>query len=78
MAKKTNEQLLIKEATAMGYASTDDMLERENTDSVTTGICTEEGCWFVTSSIEADSDDGFCEECEKNTIKSVFILAGVI
>ena len=68
MAKKTNEQLLIKAA----------MLERENTDSVTTGICTEEGCWFVTSSIEADSDDGFCEECEKNTIKSVFILAGVI
>lgn len=70
--------LLKKAANTMGYASVDDMLETEVTDSIATGICTEKGCHYVTSSIEPDSEDGMCEECEKNTVKSVFILAGLI
>lgn len=70
--------LLKKAADTMGYASVDDMLKHEVTDSVATGICTEKGCHFVTSSIEPDSEDGMCDECGKNAIKSVFVLAGLI
>ena len=80
MALHESEQdrLLKKAASTVGYESVDDMLKAEITDSVATGVCTAPGCGFVTISIEPDCEDGWCEDCDENTVKSVFVLAGVI
>ncbi len=40
------------------------------------GICTE--CEWIIENIEQDQEEGYCDECQKNTVKSILILAGVI
>lgn len=41
------------------------------------GICTNDGCDF-TIDYEPDCDSGWCEECETNTVQSVYMLAGIM
>lgn len=52
------------------------MLEHFVTDSVCPGICTE--CKGVEQSCEPDARENHCEECETDTVRSIFDLAGVI
>jgi hypothetical protein len=47
------------------------------TDSVCPGICMTPGCNYTTQ-VEPDCSDGWCEECQKNTIKSAMILGEII
>lgn len=54
-----------------------DMLEQATFDSVATGICTNPDCDYTTE-IEPDSRDGWCGNCETNTVKSCLVLAGII
>ena len=44
-------------------------------DGVAPAICT--NCGYTTE-MEPDQDRGWCESCEKNTVKSGLILAGMI
>lgn len=60
-----------------GFDDTMDLLEEYVTDSVTPGICMNEDCDYCTDT-EPDSDSGWCEECETNTVCSCMMLAGII
>lgn len=60
-----------------GYDDIMDMLQAATFDSVSPGICMNDGCDY-TCDIEPDSDSGWCEECNTNTIHSALILAGII
>lgn len=53
----------------------EEMLAVAAQDSVVPGICTE--CGEITD-VEPDQDEGYCESCEKNTVKSCMVLSGVI
>ena len=60
-----------------GYDDTFDMLEAVTFDSVAPGICKNPDCTY-TCNVEPDSDSGWCEVCETNSVVSCLILAGVI
>jgi len=60
-----------------GFPDTDTLLESTINDDVVPGICTEKGCDY-TCSVEPDSDRGYCEVCQAQTVKSCLVLAGLI
>jgi hypothetical protein len=64
-------------AEAEGFSDPLDLLENAVTDSVVTGICTNDGCDY-TCDVEPDSTSGYCENCGTNTVSSCLVLAGVI
>ena len=45
--------------------------------STVPGICTNSLCYNVYN-YEPDQDEGWCDSCESNTVKSGLILAGMI
>jgi hypothetical protein len=49
----------------------------EAQDSVVIGICRNKGCDYTTE-VEPDCYDGWCEECESNTVRSIVSLMGII
>lgn len=58
-----------------GYNDMYDMLEAATFDSVAPGICRECG---YSIEVEPDSDSGWCEECNKGSVVSCLVLAGII
>jgi len=54
-----------------------EMLEEATCDSVAKGICMNPGCDYSTT-VEPDCTDGFCEECETQTVQSCLVIAGLI
>lgn len=50
-----------------------EFLEAFAFDSVIPGICMTEGCDY-TSDVEPDQDRGWCEECNKPTVKCGLML----
>jgi hypothetical protein len=54
-----------------------DYLDQYGDESVIPGICTNDGCNQV-EFVEPDCHDGFCSECNTNTIKSGHVLLGII
>lgn len=40
-------------------------------------ICMNDGCDYVTD-MEPDQDAGWCDECKTHSVKSAYILAGII
>jgi len=60
-----------------GFDDELDMLEEASIDNVVPGICMNEDCDY-TMNVEPDSDSGWCEECESNTVTSCLMLAGII
>ena len=54
-----------------------EMLQEATFDSVAKGICMNEGCDY-TCEVEPDSDNGYCEICGTNTVKSCLMIAGII
>ncbi len=60
-----------------GYANVLDLCEAYITDSVAPGICTNKDCDYTTE-VEPDQGGGYCEECETQTVASIFILEGII
>lgn len=64
---------ILKEAE--GYESSMDLLADNVHSGTVPCICTEcEAIYYY----EPDCNDGKCEQCGKNTVKSCFILAGMI
>lgn len=60
-----------------GFDSVEALLEAFITDSVSPAICMNDGCDY-TCEMEPDQDRGYCEECHTGSMKSAFVLAGVI
>ena len=57
--------------------SEEEMFRQGTFDSVAYGICVNEECDY-TIQIEPDATDGWCPECETNTVKSCLVLAGIM
>ena len=53
------------------------MLEDAVFDSVCACICMNEGC-DATYDYEPDCTEGWCDECQTNSVKSCLVLAGLI
>ena len=70
-------QKLRRLAASEGFGTVTELLEHACTDSVSPAICTEPDC-DATFEMEPDQDQGWCEKCDKNTVASALILAGVI
>ena len=70
-----NYELLEILSRVEGYDTVEEMLSSNAIDSVVPGICPI--CEYTTS-VEPDCTRGYCEECNKGTVKSCMILAGVI
>lgn len=63
-----------------GYPSLDALLEAVIMDSVCPGICCnpdDPSCDY-TVEVEPDQDRGYCENCDKGTVKAALVLAGLI
>ncbi len=71
----TNSEMLERMKEDGAYETIHNMLETAVIDAVVPAICTE--CGYVTE-MEPDQDQGYCDECGKNTVKSCLRIAGVI
>lgn len=60
-----------------GYTDPTSLIEDYVFDSIAPGICMEPGCDYSTE-VEQDQTIGWCESCGTNSVKSAFILEGVI
>jgi hypothetical protein len=68
---------LMQVCEAEGFASIDDLLAVLVADSVCPAICMNEGCDYI-APMETDQEEGYCEECNSNTMVSVLVLLGLI
>jgi hypothetical protein len=68
---------LRKLAETEGFESVHKMLEAATFDSVSPGICVQEGCDYTTE-VEPDQTEGWCEACGRGSVASALILAGFI
>ena len=60
-----------------GYSTPEELAEDYVLDGVAPAICKNSGCGYSTE-YEPDQDRGYCENCNTNTVTSVFVLLGVI
>ena len=72
-----DEELLDLLTELEGYEDSMEMLEERIHDGCQPAICTTPGCEYTTE-MEPDQDEGWCEECHRNTVKSMSVLAGII
>jgi len=59
-----------------GYSDLMKFLEDIAFDSISPGICLNPGCDYSTE-VEPDSDRGYCEICNTQSVKSALRLAGI-
>ena len=71
----TAKAKLAKIAEAEGFPTIDDLFEAAAADSVVPGICMT--CDWVCD-VEPDQDQGWCENCDANTVQSALVIAGLI
>ena len=60
-----------------GYDNFGEMAAAVFSDSVSPGICMNDGCDYTTE-VEPDQDRGWCEACSTNSVKSALVLAALI
>lgn len=58
-----------------GFETVEEMLEEYILDSVVPGICPE--CRYTTD-VEPDCENGWCEECNVDTVVSAMVLADIL
>lgn len=75
MAKAEEKLQLLAEIE--GFNNPEEMMMAHITDSVGPAICMNDECDYTTE-MEHDQDRGWCEECNEGSMKSCFILGGVI
>ena len=73
--KASKAKLLETLANDWGADSVEDLLKLATLDSVAPGICPV--CEYTTE-VEPDQDRGWCEVCDKGTVQSCLVLAGLI
>jgi hypothetical protein len=57
--------------------SVNDFIEEYALDDVVPGICMNPECDY-TAEVEPDQTEGWCEECESQSVRSGIVLAGLI
>jgi hypothetical protein len=78
MIKLTKKSLkLIAGCEGEGFKCVTDLIAAAIMDSVSPGICMNEGCSYVTE-VEPDQSEGYCENCDECSVTSALVLAGVI
>jgi len=55
----------------------EEFLEEYALDSMVPGICMNDGCDYSTC-YEPDQSEGWCDNCQTNTVCSALVLLGVI
>lgn len=56
-----------------------DMAEQATNEGTAPSICMNDGCDFFTDmEPDQDQDQGYCENCNTNTVKSILVLLGMI
>lgn len=55
----------------------EELCEQAVMDVTCKGICSEPECNYTTD-VEPDQDNGYCENCGGQTVKSCLVLAGII
>lgn len=70
-----NKENGLKELAAYEGMTEMELLEDATYDSVVPGICLDCG---YSCGVEPDSSEGYCETCEKNSVQSCLVLAGII
>ena len=75
MSKDQDKLRTLKEE--YGFKTVQTMLEYAMFDSIVPAICYNTNC-SATCDMEPDQDQGWCEICDTNTVKSCLILAGLI
>jgi len=61
-----------------GFTDEIEFLQEAMSDSLScNAICMNEGCDY-TVEMEGDQDQGWCDECSTNSVKSALILKGLI
>lgn len=73
---KTENEILLDELADTEGVDVDEMIERSLIDGATPGIC-KQGCGYTTE-VKPDNGEGWCEICQKNTVISACMLAGII
>lgn len=54
-----------------------EIIETYSLDSVSPGICMNPECTYTTE-YEPDQREGWCEECDTQSVTSALVLAGII
>jgi hypothetical protein len=54
------------------------MLKAATFDSVCPGLCCDSQCLAVADDCEPDAMANYCYDCERNTVRSVLVIAGLI
>ena len=70
----TKSQILAQE---YGFDDVNEFMLDVGLDSSVPAICTNKDCNYTTE-MEPDQDRGWCEGCNRNTVKSILILEGLI
>jgi hypothetical protein len=60
-----------------GFADDLALYQASLADAVCPAICMNEDCSY-TEDLEKDQEEGWCPECNTNSMKSCLILAGII
>lgn len=60
-----------------GYEDEFEAAEELITDSVCPGICMNPNCDYSTE-VEPDCSSGYCEECDTQSVQSLFIIMGIM
>lgn len=60
-----------------GFNDVEEFIRSAVGDSNCPGICMNEDCHYTTG-VEPDQDEGWCEDCHTNTVKSGLKLAGLV
>jgi len=76
LKKSEKSELLVELADQYGFGDILDFLEEYAIDSICPGIC-KNGCGYSTE-VEPDQTEGWCEECETNSVISGMVLAEVM
>ena len=69
MATATPTELLTLLVEDEGYEAADDLFAEVGLSSVQPGIC--QTCYATASRMEPDQREGYCEECQSNTVISL-------
>ncbi len=77
LSRKTKLTKLRRLADGEGFDTIRNLLAAAMRNSVSPGICTSPDCDYL-AKVEPDQDKGWCERCDRKTVASALMIAGLI